>query len=67
MTRRLEDGLTVEERMLVPIVAYIRQLEQEASSLEWDGKLEECDVVLEHLSHVRYYQLETGSKYYPLF
>jgi len=67
MTRRLEDGLTVEERMLVPIVAYIRQLEQEASSLEWDGKLEECDVVLEHLNHVRHYQLETGSKYYPLF
>lgn len=67
MTRRLTDGLTREQQMLVPILAYIKQLEQEASILEWDGKLEECDVVLDHLNHVRHYQMQTGSMYYPLF
>lgn len=67
MTRRLEDGLTREEQLLVPMVAYIKQLEQQASALEWEGKLEECDAILEHLSHVRHYQMETGSMYYPLF
>ena len=67
MTRRLEDGLTIEEQLLVPIVAYIKQLEQQASTLEWEGKLSECDAILEHLGHVRHYQLQTGSMYYPLF
>lgn len=67
MTRRLEDGLTREEQLLVPINAYIKQLEQQASALEWEGKLTECDAILEHLGYVRHYQLETGSLYYPLF
>jgi hypothetical protein len=67
MTRRLEDGLTREEQLLVPIAAYIKQLEQQASTLEWENDLEGCDRVLEHLGYVRQYQLETGSLYYPLF
>lgn len=65
--KRLEDGLTREQQLLVPIVAYIKQLEQQASNLEWEGKLEECDAILEHLSQVRHYQQTTGSMFYPLF
>lgn len=65
--RRLEDGLTREEQLLVPINAYIKQLEQQASTLEWEGKLEECDAILDHLGHVRQYQLQSGSMFYPLF
>lgn len=60
-------GLTREEQMLVPIVAYMRQLEQQAATLEWEGKLEECDLILQHLAHVREYQLQSGSLFYPLF
>ena len=67
MTRRPQDGLTREEQLLVPIVAYIKQLEQQANTLEWEGNLEGCDALLLELQHVREFQLRTGSLYYPLF
>lgn len=52
---------------IVPIVLYIKQLEQLANAHEWDGELDQCDVVLLELSRVREYQMHTGSLWYPLF
>lgn len=60
-------GLTVEQQLLVPITAYIKQLEQLASTYEWDGELDKCDAVLVELQTVREYQIESGSLYYPMF
>ena len=60
-------GLTVEQQLLVPITAYIKQLEQMASTYEWDGELDKCDAVLVELQIVREYQIESGSLYYPMF
>lgn len=52
---------------IVPIHLYIRQLEQLANKYEWDGELDKCDLTLFELNHVRQYQIDTGSLYYPLF
>lgn len=52
---------------IVPINLYIKQLEQMAGKHEWDGEYQMCDVYLSELQHVREYQLQTGSLYYPLF
>lgn len=60
-------GLSVEQQLLVPIEAYIRQLEQLSSAYEWDGELDKCDAILSELQTVREYQLETGSFFYPMF
>jgi hypothetical protein len=60
-------GLTVEQQLLVPITAYIKQLEQLASTYEWDGELDKCDAILVELQIVREYQIESGSLYYPMF
>lgn len=52
---------------IVPIVLYIKQLEQLANAHEWDGELDKCDAVLLELNNVRQYQMQTGSLWYPLF
>lgn len=57
----------LKKQMLVPIVAYIRQLEQLANQYEWEGDLDKCDAVLADLQEVRLYQLKTGSLFYPMF
>lgn len=51
---------------LIPIAAYIKQLEQVAANQEWAGDLEACDATLGHLHHVREYQITTNSAFYPL-
>lgn len=53
--------------MLVPIAAYIKQLEQLSSIYAWDGELDKCDAVLVELQTVRVYQVESGSLFYPMF
>jgi hypothetical protein len=67
MTKRLEDGLTREEQLLVPIQQHMRSLHQLATQAEWDGDLERCDLLLKELKSVQDYHLKTGSMYYPLF
>lgn len=61
------EGLTVEQQILVPIHAYMRQLQQEATQKEWDGDLEGCDLILSHLNTVVEYHQQTGSLFYPMF
>jgi hypothetical protein len=58
---------TNKEQYLVPIHTLIKQLEQMASTYEWEGKLDKCDAVLLELHHVRQYQTTTGSLWFPLF
>jgi hypothetical protein len=58
---------TPKEQYLVPIHSLIKQLEQMASTYEWNGELDKCDAVLLELQHVRQYQITTGSLWFPLF
>ena len=58
---------SLEGQMLVPIAAYIKQLEQLSSIYAWDGELDKCDAVLVELQTVRVYQVESGSLFYPMF
>jgi uncharacterized protein involved in tolerance to divalent cations len=58
---------SLESQLLVPIAAYIKQLEQLSSTYAWDGELDKCDAVLVELQTVRTYQVESGSLFYPLF
>ena len=52
---------------LVPIQAYIRQLQQLLSQQDWDNEVDKAQVTHAELVHVISYQEQSGSMYYPMF
>lgn len=52
---------------VVPIQAYIRQLQQLLSQQDWDNEVDKAQVTHAELKHVLSYQEQSGSKYYPMF
>lgn len=52
---------------LVPIQAYIRQLQQLLSQQDWDGETDKAQTTHAELVHVISYQEQSGSMYYPMF
>lgn len=52
---------------LIPIQAYIHQLQQLLSQQDWDGETDKAQVTHAELVHVISYQEQSGSMYYPMF
>ena len=52
---------------LVPIQAYIHQLQQLLSQQDWDNEVDKAQVTHAELVHVISYQEQSGSMYYPMF
>ena len=52
---------------LVPIQAYIRQLQQLLSQQDWDNEVNKAQATYAELARVISYQEQSGSLYYPLF
>ena len=61
------DKIYYNTESLVPIQAYIRQLQQLLSQQDWDNEVDKAQVTHAELKHVLSYQEQSGSKYYPLF
>lgn len=66
-TRDYLDKTYYNTESLVPIQAYIRQLQQLLSQQDWDNEVDKAQVTHAELKHVLSYQEQSGSKYYPMF
>ena len=67
MAQSYTDKSYYNTESLVPIQAYIRQLQQLLSQQDWDNEGDKAQVTHAELVHVISYQEQSGSMYYPMF